>query len=531
MSDLLHKLLWEPNLLDPGRKPNELVEVDWSLSITRGLKFDTLLDGNPDIVGGKEFTLNGDATWQVSRGGKCLNCTLSDDWAGTPDHPDFEVANNNNGFTWIFIADLRNLATNTDRSLIGRESEVSGNRSIRISKKKNNIDEFAFATADINGNWGVSTYTFPIGITYDKPYFLAGKVDDRSGSPVKNLFLDGQKSSDMDNAFNEYADYAQEWRIGIGQTSNDYVGNIYRAIFFNRPLEDEEIERIRRNPNLYLLPSSSQGVPTAVAAVEQAALTGNAGTGAEGNLAPSVSVALTGNQGIGNVGTLVPSAGINIVITGNQGTGAEGSLAPSMSLPLTGEEGTGAEGSLAFSISVPLTGEEGTGNEGTLSSALSINLSGVQGTGTEGDLAPSINVSLTGEEATGAIGTLVPSVGVFIALTGEQGTGSEGTLTGAISVPLSGEEGVGAIGILTPTVGEEAPLTGEEGTGNIGALAPAISVTLSGNEGTGSEGSLVSSVSVALSGEEATGDVGTLVPSGGAAFQSAWASRSNQLIG
>jgi hypothetical protein len=262
MSDLLHKLLWEPNLLDSGRKPNELVEVDWSLSITRGLKFDTLLDGNPDIVGGKPLTLNNNATWQVGQAGKCLNCITSDDWAGIPDHPDFEVANNNNGFTWIFLAELPNIHTNTDRTLIGRESEVSGNRSIRINKKKNNIDEFEFITATSSGTWGTSNYTFPIGITYDKPYFLAGKVDDRSGSPVKNLFLDGQKSSDMANAFNEYPDYAQEWRLGIGGTANDYVGNIYRAIFFNRPLEDEEIEEIRRNPNLYLKPSAELGFPS-----------------------------------------------------------------------------------------------------------------------------------------------------------------------------------------------------------------------------------------------------------------------------
>lgn len=227
-----------------------------------------------------------------------------------------------------------------------------------------------------------------------------------------------------------------------------------------------------------------------------------------------VSVALTGVAGVGTIGSVAPTR--TVPLTQAAGTGAIGSVAVSNSHALTQVAGVGAVGTVVPSRVVPVTGVAGGGAVGSVTPAPSIGLTQVAGVGAVGSVSPAASVPLTQVSGTGAVGTVSPSQAGTVGLTGVSGTGAVGTLGPASSVPITGNAGVGAVGSVGASV--SIALTGVAGVGAVGSVAPASAVPLSGVSGSGEVGSvavLSADVVVALTGVQAIGSVGSVLASGG----------------
>lgn len=222
--------------------------------------------------------------------------------------------------------------------------------------------------------------------------------------------------------------------------------------------------------------------------------------------ATNVTKALTGVAGTGAVGSVAPA--ISYAVTGNAATGAAGTVVDAVSYALSGNALTGAVGTVAPALSVALTGVVGTGAAGTPRANVTYGLTGIAGTGAVGGVAPEVRRALTGVAATGAVGTVVSNI--VYGLTGVAGTGAVGTVTATTGVThaLTGVAATGAVGAVGPEIA--CALTGVAATGAAGTLAGAVSYGLSGNLATGAVGSVGVNVTYALTGVQATGAVGTL---------------------
>lgn len=153
-----------------------------------------------------------------------------------------------------------------------------------------------------------------------------------------------------------------------------------------------------------------------------------AGTGAVGDLTPSVSyeAALTGNEASTAIGDI--TANLSMLVGGNEATGAVGDLVPEsgeiISIPITGNEAIGELQSLALEVAAGILGNEGAGDVDDISPSLLVSLAGNVGSGAIGDFAitSSSETALLGNLATGAAGDLIPSVG------GGPGPGGDGKM-------------------------------------------------------------------------------------------------------
>jgi hypothetical protein len=88
-----------------------------------------------------------------------------------------------------------------------------------------------------------------------------------------------------------------------------------------------------------------------------AALTGQAGTGARGTLAPSTAAALSGLAGTSAIGTLSPNQGATAALSGVSASSALGTLSAGTAAGLNGQAATSAQGTLVASLSFSLTGQ------------------------------------------------------------------------------------------------------------------------------------------------------------------------------
>lgn len=218
-----------------------------------------------------------------------------------------------------------------------------------------------------------------------------------------------------------------------------------------------------------------------------AALTGVAGTGGFGTVAPSTSKALTGNAGTGSVGAVSPAA--SKALTGNAGTSGTGTVSPSVTIALTGNQATGAVGSVSAGsdATAALTGVVGTGSVGSVSPAVSKALTGNAGTGGVGTAVPSTSKGVTGNAGTSSVGSVAPAASA--GLTGSAGTGSVGSVGPSVTIALSGVSATGAVGTVAPvTGGVIQALTGVDGTGQAGSVGIDVVIGITGVTGTGLAG-------------------------------------------
>lgn len=274
------------------------------------------------------------------------------------------------------------------------------------------------------------------------------------------------------------------------------------------------------------------------------ALTGVAGTGAVGTLAPATSVATTGNAATSAVGTAAPST--TVAVTGNAAAGAVGTVsaqsaaivgsrrrsmsagpavnpynlrkfyqsprnkfsAPSVTVALTGVSGTGGAGTIAPVASVALTGNAATGVVGTLTPTRTVAMTGNAATAAVGTLAPATVVPLTGVSATGGTGTISPQQAGSAAISGVSATGTAGTATPNTSVAATGVQATSAAGAVGQS--RTVALTGASATsaaGNVNSTSDIV-VAISGNAASAQVGSLLAARSIALSGLFASASVG-----------------------
>ncbi|MBT2300375.1 hypothetical protein J7E70_07845 [Variovorax paradoxus] len=228
-----------------------------------------------------------------------------------------------------------------------------------------------------------------------------------------------------------------------------------------------------------------------------------------------VSAALTGVAGTGAAGTVAPSTAK--ALTGGAGTGSPGSVAVAASKALTGNAGTGAVGTTSPSVTIALAGNAATGVVGTVSagSDATAALTGVAGTGAVGSVSPAVDKALSGNAGAGGVGTVVPSTAK--ALSGNAGTGSPGSVAPSTSAGLSGNPAAGSVGTAGASV--TLALSGVAGTGAVGAVVAdtgSVIAALTGTEGTGQAGSLGIDVVIALTGVSASGIAGDVsLPSTG----------------
>lgn len=205
-------------------------------------------------------------------------------------------------------------------------------------------------------------------------------------------------------------------------------------------LRGDNLRGRRLRGKTYILAPKGNSLAPAVIPIKSSSnvtvgITSVTGTGAVGNLAPSLLFGITNVLGTGAVGTLTAVVGgdITVAATNVVSTSAVGSLSTSISAALTNTVSTSAAGSVSPQILKGITNNAATGSVGSVTAGISRALTGNQSAGTVGNVAPEISRTIAGNESTNGIGNVSPQISA--AITGNQSTGA----VGSVSVAAGGD--------------------------------------------------------------------------------------------
>jgi hypothetical protein len=306
-------------------------------------------------------------------------------------------------------------------------------------------------------------------------------------------------------------------------------------------------------PGIYLQGNSSIAAEDweggDVTSGSESALTGSAGTLAQGSASVSPSKAATGEAVTSAAGTIVQAITValvgiaislssgsvgtntdgNVPVSGSEVTTSTGTTSPSYSRALTGEEITSAQTAPAVNRTpTQISGQVVTSASGTIIASgdgLTVHISGVEATFATGVIDSGVH-AISGQATTSAQGSC--GLNLSLPLTGsafscEIGNiaaaqeaddtfiqSSSGTVVSSLSLTLAGSEVSTAQGAFTVTGDGFADLVGEEITSETGTVSFSQSFELSGVQINSAQETVGAPGGAALSGVEITSSPGSV---------------------
>lgn len=142
--------------------------------------------------------------------------------------------------------------------------------------------------------------------------------------------------------------------------------------------------------------------------VVQLALTGVSATGQAGTVASAITYGASGNAATGAVGNIAAGSDFSAAVTGNAATGNVGTVASAVTYGVTGNQASGQVGSVVAAVTFGATGNQASGAVGTVASAVAPALTGNQAAGDVGNVLVAGDVirSVSGVQASGQVGTV-----------------------------------------------------------------------------------------------------------------------------